>query len=729
MTESNPHPASRHANEHIVRFYEDESILIDHIWDFLSPSLLAGEAVVVIAGKTRLDKLGRKFARHGWSFGIPFDRHERYIALDAEETLSKIMIDGWPDEMRFRSVIGKVIDQASRGGKLPVRAYGEMVALLCAEKKPEAAIHLERYWNELSDHHAFSLLCAYPMDAFGADELEQSFQHVCDAHSRVLPAESYPASATGDDTLHRTIAALQQKAAALESEVARRKEIQKVLQRREQELSDFMENAVEAMHRVGPDGKILWANKAELDLLGYERDEYIGHHIVEFHADRQVIDDILQRLLRGETLHDYPSRLRRKDGRIKHVLIHSNAQIVEGEFVSTRCLTRDVTDRVLLEERLNGKLLELAEIDRRKDEFLAMLGHELRNPLAPITTSLELMRIRAGDGTIVSRSRETIARQISLMTRLVDDLLDVSRITRGRIELKRERVALDGIIERAVEIARPLMDERCHMLTLNLPADSVYLHGDAARLAQVLANLLHNAAKYTDAGGRISLAARQETDKLVLTVADSGVGLDAELCDKIFDLFVQGGNSPDKTRGGLGLGLTLVRSLVQLHGGEVMARSDGVGCGSEFTVTLPLHTATTKPASRTDSVPAARQTAASRRILIVDDNIDAAESLGEYLNASGHCVHVVHDGMSAIDEAARFHPEVVVLDIGMPSMDGYQVAHCLRSEVGLDSSLLIAVTGYAQERDRVSARLAGFDHHFAKPLDIDRLTELLSRIR
>lgn len=591
--------------EHLVQFYDNEAYLVEQIWEFIGPCLRAGRVAVVIAPGARLASLEVKYAGDGLRDNAEAVVHPDglpYIALDAEATLSSIMIDGWPDESRFHAIVGAVMRDATNDGQRSVCAYGEMVALLCSAGKQRAAIRLEQLWCDLGKKYPFSLLCGYPMNAFMKEEDSHSFKEICNVHTHVQLAESDQPPATREE-LYRTIAMLQQKANVLESEVARRKEIERALQRREQELAD---------------------------------------------------------------------------------------------------------------------------IDRRKDEFLAMLGHELRNPLAPIMNSLELMRISGDAPGQVARARETITRQVRLMTRLVDDLLDVSRITRGKIQLKMEDVTLAGIIDRAVEIARPLIDERRHQLTLNLPADSPYVWGDSARLAQVLANLLNNAAKYTDAGGCISLGACEDAGHLIIAVRDNGIGITRELQDKVFDLFVQDPNALAKARGGLGLGLTLVRSLVQLHGGSVEARSDGIGCGSEFLVRLPLRMpAPDMPDHHATSdrcMPGLR----SRSILIVDDNIDAAESLGEFLKASGHKVHVAHDGPRAIKEAARVRPEVVILDIGMPTMDGYQVAQCLRMELELTSSLLVAVTGYAQERDRVSAEKAGFDYHFAKPLDIEKLATVLS---
>jgi PAS domain S-box-containing protein len=715
--------------EHLVQFYNDEAYLIDEIWSFINPCLRLGEAAVVIATRERLDSLERKYAPGRLTeIGSP-PGSGPYIALDAEETLEAILKDGWPDQSRFDTVIGEVLRQASKNGHRHVRAYGEMVALLCADGKPDAAIRLEELWNVIGQRYPFSLLCGYPMHAFAEEAHCGVFTDICHVHTHVRPTESFP-DLSGRDELNRIVAMLQQKASALESEVARRKKIEHVLHQREKELSDFLENAVEGMHRVGPDGSILWANKAELDLLGYTREEYIGQPIAAFHADRDVIEDILTKLLAGETLYDYPAQMRCKDGSIKHVLIHSNACVTDGEFVSTRCLMRDVTDRVRLEQELNERLEQLAEVDRRKDEFLAMLGHELRNPLAPIMNSLELMRFHGDAPKQSARLRETIGRQVALMTRLVDDLLDVSRITRGKIQLKMENATLEYIVERAVEIVRPLIDERGHVFTMNLPTQPVSIHCDPARLAQVLANLLHNAAKYTDTGGCITLSAREEMGTLVLAVTDNGIGLAKESQEKIFELFVQDPNSLAKARGGLGLGLTLVRSLVRLHGGEVHVRSEGYGCGSEFTVTLPIRQPPPGTAdSQEDAEPSALHDTPRRSILIVDDNVDAAESLGEFLKVSGHTIRIVHDGAAAVNEAVRLQPDVVILDIGMPAMNGYEVAQRLRTEVGLKSSLLLAVTGYAQERDRLTAEAAGFDHHFAKPLDIRKLKAVLDAHR
>jgi PAS domain S-box-containing protein len=570
-------------HDHQVQFYEKDAFLIDELSAFIGAGLEAGQAGIVIATQAHRADLAQRLSARGASADVS----DRYVALDAAETLSTFMVDGWPDEQRFAKVMKNLLRRTAQDGNRQVLAFGEMVALLWAEGKHEAAIRLEELWNDLAQTESFSLLCAYPIQEFSREEHGPFFHHICNAHSHVRPAESFMETAAPEE-LRRKVALLQQKAAALETEVAKRKQTEQALRCRERELSDFLENAVEGLHKVGADGRILWANKAELDMLGYEPEQYIGHHITEFHVDRDVIDNMLDKLQQGETLYNYPARLRCRDGSVKQVLIHSNALVENGEFIHTRCFTRDITERVRLETELQRKLEQLAEVDRRKNEFLAMLGHELRNPLAAIVTSSELMRLRSEDPACLTRSREIVARQAARMTRLVDDLLDISRISRGKIELRNTTVLLGTIVDQAVELVRPLIDERSHRLILDLPAEPVSLFGDAARLVQVVANLLHNAAKYTAPGGNISLSARQDGTDLVLSIRDDGVGLSPEMCEQVFEPFVQAPGALEQAQGGLGIGLTLVRNLVDLHGGSIAVLSDGPGHGCEFVVRLPL---------------------------------------------------------------------------------------------------------------------------------------------
>jgi signal transduction histidine kinase len=387
-------------------------------------------------------------------------------------------------------------------------------------------------------------------------------------------------------------------------------------------------------------------------------------------------------------------------------------------------LRTEVLERRRLEQELLRRAAELVEEDRRKDEFLAMLAHELRNPLAPIQTAAHVVRLKGPLAPDLQWANDVIVRQSQHLTRLVDDLLDVSRITRGKVSLHLQRVDLALIAERAVEACRPLVDARKHNLRLSTPTGPVEVDGDPTRLAQVISNLLNNAAKYTEEGGRIDLIIERTAKDAIVRVRDNGIGIAPDLLPRVFDLFVQADRSLDRSQGGLGIGLTLVKSLVDAHHGSVTATSAGVGKGSEFTIRLPLKTAGVVAAS-CDGTPAPSAAAAQRRILIVDDNVDAAESLAALLRLAGHETRLAFDGPSALTAAGEFRPTVVLLDIGLPGMSGYEVARCLRQNASHRDLLLIAVTGYGQEEDRQQARDAGFDYHFVKPMDPDVLHELL----
>ncbi len=710
--------------EHHAQFYENDPYLVETLNDYLQTGLSSGEPVLVIATGAHRAGVEARLSEGGFDLAGAIET-KRYVALDAADTLSRFMVNGLPDERLFTEVVGGAIRQAAPGGSSRVRAFGEMVGLLWAEGNRDAAVRLEQLWNNLASTHDFSLLCAYPMGGFNDETHGPAFLEICREHSRVVPAESYSALPTAEEQL-RSVSELQQKASSFEAAVAERRKTQKALRRHEEELSDFLENAVEGLHKVGPDGRILWANRAELELLGYTPDEYVGHRIAEFHADPEVIEDILACLMRGETVSNRPARLRCKDGSIRHVLIHANGYWEDGEFVHSRCFTRDVTERMRLEEELRKRLAERAEADNRKDEFLAMLGHELRNPLSPIVTALQVMRLRSDDPDTTARAREVIERQTQRMTRLVDELLDVSRIMQGKVELREETVLLPAIVQGAVEQARRTIDERGHHLVLDLPAEAISLRADPARLEQVLANLLLNAAKYTDVGGRIVLAAGADEDGVRISVRDNGIGLSPESREQIFELFVQGPDPLKRAGGGLGVGLTLVRRLVRLHGGTVEARSDGPGQGSEFVVWLPYRTfpavSRSVPAS---SRGATEPAAASRRVLVVDDNADAAEGLADYLRALGHHVRMAFDGATALEEAALLRPDVAFLDIAMPQMDGYEIARRLRARAEFSSCVLVALTGFGQESDRQLAREAGFDDHMVKPIDVEKVRRLL----
>jgi signal transduction histidine kinase len=364
---------------------------------------------------------------------------------------------------------------------------------------------------------------------------------------------------------------------------------------------------------------------------------------------------------------------------------------------------------------------EAEDANRAKDEFLAMLGHELRNPLAPLVTALELMRMRAPDQ--LQRERAVIERQVDHLSRLVDDLLDVSRITRGKVELRRERVPLASVTSKAIEQTSPLFEQSRHTLRVDVPSD-LYVDGDPTRLAQILANLLSNSAKYTPAGGCIEISARRRDAGIEIAVRDNGLGIGADILPQIFELFVQAPQPSARTRGGLGLGLTIVRSLVEMHGGTVAAESEGKGKGSLFVIRLP-ESVEPRAVTEAERAPQLPRAPIARRILVVDDNEDAANLLAEVLVAHGHHIRTAADGPSALRVADEFQPEVAVLDIGLPVMDGYELAERMRSTPSLSGLRLIAVTGYGQESDRARALDAGFHAHLAKPVAIDTLVQLV----
>jgi signal transduction histidine kinase/ActR/RegA family two-component response regulator len=357
----------------------------------------------------------------------------------------------------------------------------------------------------------------------------------------------------------------------------------------------------------------------------------------------------------------------------------------------------------------------LKEADRRKDEFLATLAHELRNPLAPIRNSLEVMKRAGNDAEVIEKSRGTMDRQMNQMVRLVDDLIDVSRISRNRLVLRRERVELTTIVNNAVEACRPQIDAARHTLTIDLPTQPLVLHADAARLVQVIGNLLTNATKYTEPGGRISLTARRVGEQAVITVSDNGCGIPPELLPRAFEMFSQLDATLDRAQGGLGIGLTLVKRLVELHEGTITAHSEGHGRGTEFVIHLPAlpdEAIPVRPAEPTASSQSAR-----RKILVVDDNRDSATTLAMLLKITGNELQTAHDGQEAVTKAEQFRPEVILLDLGMPIMDGYEACRAIRLQPWGRPMKIIALTGWGQESDRRQSREAGFDAHLVKPVE------------
>jgi PAS domain S-box-containing protein len=624
-------------------------------------------------------------------------------------------------------------------------------------------------------------------------------------------------------------------------DVSERRRMELTLARSERELTDFFDNASVALHWIGPDGTILRANRAGLDMLGYSRDEYVGRHASRFHVDRDTIDDLLARLLQGDPVTRFPARMRCRDGSIKKVAIDSHSFRERGRLVHSCCFMFDVTeqkrseetrallaaivaasDDAIVSKTLDGIILSwnegayrlfgyppaeavghsadliipaelrdeerrilqqisqgervehfetvrltkdgrrvhvsltispirddsgrvigaskvardiserkrldeaLREADRRKDEFLATLAHELRNPLAPIRHSLEILLRSEGDTRLFHHATDILGRQLSHLIRLVDDLLDVSRITRDKLLLQKSRVDLASIIEQALEASRPLAERDQQIIDVLLPDKPIYLDADAVRMAQVFSNLFNNACQYTEPGGRIWLTVARQGHEAVVVVHDSGIGMSADQLDGIFEMFTQVEGDSERPRRGLGIGLTLVRRLVQLHGGTVTARSEGRGLGSEFEVRLPT-LETEEHDDQPERVPPPSETP-SRCILVVDDNRDSAESIATLLQMSGHRILVAHDGLAAVEAAERYRPDVILLDVGLPKISGIDACRRIRDHAWGKGMVIVALTGWGQEHDRRNTREAGFDAHLVKPVDYADLLQLLSAL-
>lgn len=490
----------------------------------------------------------------------------------------------------------------------------------------------------------------------------------------------------------------------------------------------ILETALDAIVTIDHAGKIVEFNPAAERTFGYRRDDVLGRELAELivpPSQRELhragmarylatgVGSVMNRLVELSGL--------RADGTEFPVEASITPIQVDGPPLFTGHL-RDITERKQREQERERVAASLAEANRRKDEFLAMLAHELRNPLAPIHNSVEALR-QGGGGNERELALRIMERQLAQMVRLIDDLLDVSRISRGKIELKRELLDLASVVDHAIEVARPPCDARSQALEVVLPREPLYVDADPARLIQIVGNLLNNACKFTQQGGRVSLTLEREGQQAVIRIGDNGIGIAGEQLSRIFEMFAQVDTSLERTEGGLGIGLTLVKKLVEMHGGRVEARSAGLGHGSEFVVRLPLAVGAPQPAA--PASPSVRGQAQNpRRILLVDDNLDSAESLALLLRLNGHEVHTAHDGLAAVEAAGKLRPEVIVLDIGLPKLNGYEVARRVR-EQEKGGVFIVALTGWGSEEGRRRSGEAGFDAHLVKPVDFNALTRLL----
>jgi PAS domain S-box-containing protein len=564
------------AHAHTVQFYGDDSFLLDGLNRFIGAALGSGDSAIVIATKPHRDGLAQRLRACGLDLTVA-TQQGRYISLDAAETLAKFMVDGWPDGKRFHDVVGSVVKQsrlACRGGdQSRIAAFGEMVALLWADGKSEAAIRLEQLWNELARTEDFHLHCAYPIAFFYENQHAELIAKVCAEHSHVIPDETYMSLATDQERL-RSVTLLQQKAQALATEVAERKKAQYALQLREAELTDFLENALIGMHWVASDGTILWANKTELKMLGYEREEYIGHHISEFHADQQAIEDILQRLGRYEELHGYETSLRCKDGITRHVRIHSNVFAQNGRFVHTRCFTVDVTDQKKMEQALI--LTEkLASVGR----LVASIAHEINNPLEAVMNLLYLANRDIED-------RSKTEQHLRSATHELERVAHITRQTLGfyRDNCSPEKANMSELLDNVLFLyGRKLESRRIHVVReYESGAAALVLAGE---IRQVFSNLIANALDAMPIGGtlRLRISTSREWNNsglpgVRITVADNGSGISKEHRKRLFEPF-----HTTKKDIGTGLGLWVSHGIIQKHGGKIHVRSKA-GADKTWTV-------------------------------------------------------------------------------------------------------------------------------------------------
>lgn len=499
--------------------------------------------------------------------------------------------------------------------------------------------------------------------------------------------------------------------------------------RRRRLYETVLSNTPDFMYVFSLDHRILYANEALLNIWGRSWPEVQGKTFLDvgyelWHAEMHCreIDHVraTKQPIRGEV------PFNGAHGRRMYDYIFVPVIGADGEVEAVAGTTRDVTERRQMEDALR-------EADRNKDEFIALLAHELRNPLAPLRNGLQVLRLGADSPAVMAEAREMMERQLSHMVRLIDDLLDISRLSQNKMELRRSQVLLSDILNSAIETARSAIESAGHQLTLSLPAEPIYLDADLTRLAQVFSNLLTNSAKYTEHGGQIWLSAERRGQDVVVTVRDTGIGIPAGSLQRVFDMFSQVDRSIERTSGGLGIGLALVKGLVAKHGGSVSAASEGIGKGSTFTVTLPaISTAVESPtASDAQTSAAAVQ---QRRILVVDDNLDSAASMAIMLNLVGNEVLTAHDGLAAVEMASRYHPDVILMDVGMPKLNGYDATRRIRtqereeSEESRTPAAIIALTGWGQQADRELSRAAGCDGHLVKPVGLAELEQLLFEI-
>ncbi len=516
-------------------------------------------------------------------------------------------------------------------------------------------------------------------------------------------------------------------------DVAERRQSERRLEQSEKRLRFVMDSMPQKIFTATPGGDVDYFNSFWTQFTGLSFEQMRDWGWTQFVHPEDVAENVRSwkhALATGESF-QFEHRFQRADGEYRwHISRAVPLNEPEGKVLMWVGSNTDIHEQKQTAEDLRMLSAELSEANRRKDEFLATLAHELRNPLAPIRNGLQIMRLSNASGEAVDKALTMMERQIGQMVRLVDDLLDVSRISRGILELRMERVDLATVVNNAVETSRPLIDSSAHELTVSLPTRPVFVYADETRLGQVFANLLNNAAKYSERGGRIWLIAERQGSDVVVSVKDCGVGIPPEMLPRIFDMFTQVDRSLEKSQGGLGIGLTLVKRLVEMHGGSVEARSEGLGTGSEFVVRLPIVSSALEevdpPTQAIESVP---PSPLQCRILVADDNEDAATSLAMILTIMGNEVRTANDGLEAVAVAATFRPDVIFLDIGMPKLNGYEACRRIREQAWGKKAVLVTLTGWGQDEDKRLSEQAGFNYHLVKPVDPAELVRLLAGLK
>ncbi len=519
----------------------------------------------------------------------------------------------------------------------------------------------------------------------------------------------------------------------LTREVGRRRIAEAALQEQTNRLRVTLGSIGDAVIATDAAGNVTLMNAVAQSLTGWRIEQALGRPLAEVFVivnefTRALVESPVSRVLREGGVVGLANHtlLISRDGS-ERPIDDSGAPIEDdsGRLLGVVLVFHDITQRHQMERELRQKTMQLEEADRRKDDFLAMLAHELRNPLAPLTTGVHLLQKSPDSRERVVTTAAMMGRQLGHVTRLVDDLLDVARLTRGSIELRKAPVRLQAMLDQAVEVSRPLIDSRRQLLVMRDRSD-LMVDGDSARLVQVFSNLLNNAAKYTPPGGEITLETRVDAQGVLITVRDSGEGIDPALLPHVFDLFTQGARGLDRSQGGLGIGLTVVRAIVSMHGGTVEARSAGVGRGSTFEVRLPAAPAAGGPLPSGESAFRSTTTGLGRRVLVIDDNRDAAEAMAAVVASWGYQVQIAHSAAAALQCFGVWVPDILLLDIGLPDMDGYALARLFRQSLDGHPALLIAITGYGHAADRKAGMEAGFHHYLTKPADLGQLEQIMS---